>query len=335
MPAVKIVLVGCGMWGRNIARNLNTLGILAGVADINAENARRFAAEFDTEVITVDEALEKPGHDAIALVTAAPSHTDLAVRALDSGKAVFVEKPLALTVAEAERIADAAKAADKPVMVGHLIRHHPVFRHLLTMVEDGAIGTLRHIAARRIAPGRIRDVESVLYDLCPHDLALIAALTGMAEPDQVACQAICHVTAGVDDIISAQLSFGEGVTATLEANWYNPVKIHQLTVIGSEAALIFDDTRPWPEKLMRHAFRAGHEDGMVTLERGEAEVIPVPEGEPLREEMANFADAVAGQTEPLTGIDEALYVQRIMARMQDAIDQSKLSQTKMPQTRML
>lgn len=325
-PAQTIALIGCGMWGRNIARNLHAIGCLAGVADANPEHAARFAAEFDCPVLTVEAALTSPKIDAVALITAAPSHAELAVTALKAGKAVFVEKPLALTVADAERIAEAAKVAGRPVMVGHLIRHHPVFQHLLALVEAGAIGALRHIRASRIAAGRIRDTESVLFDLCPHDLALIGALTGRAEPQSVDCHAISHVTPGVDDIVTGQLIYANGVTASLQANWLNPVKIHNLTVIGTSAALVFDDTRPWPEKLTRHAFQVGRDGDGITLDRGEPEAIAVPEGEPLKAEMINFAAAAAGLEAPLTDIEEALYVQRIMAQMQDAISRTRATE---------
>ena len=320
MTAAKIALIGCGLWGRNIARNLHELGSLAVVADNDEARAAAFGKEFGCPAVPVDDALRPDAHDGVALATNPQSHAELAVAALKAGKGVFVEKPLAMNVAEAEAIADAAAKAGRPVMVGHLVRHHPVFRHLLAMVRDGAIGTLRHIRAVRVAPGRIRDGESALHDLCPHDLALVAALTGHAEPAGVSCHAAGHVTDGVDDIVQAGLVFGDGVTATVEASWYNPVKSHELTVVGSEAALVFDDTRPWAEKLIRHPFAVDRNPGGIDLPRGGGEAVPVPEGEPLRAEMEDFISAVKDGTTPLTGIDEALLVQRTVARMQEAID---------------
>ena len=323
MTAANIALVGCGLWGRNIARNLDALDSLAAVADLGRDSAAAFGKEFDCPAVPVEDALRSPEYDGAALVTNPSSHAELAVAALKAGKGVFVEKPLAMTVEEAETIAEASAKAGKPVMVGHLIRHHPVFQRLLSMVRDGAIGTLRHIRAVRVAPGRIRDEESALHDLCPHDLALVAALTGHAEPASVSCHAAGHVTEGVHDQVQAQLGFETGVTATIEANWYNPVKTHQLTVVGSEAALVFDDTLPWAEKLIRHDFAVDRGEGGADLPRDAAEPVSVPEGEPLRAEMEDFISAVGSGTAPLTGIEEALLVQRVMARMQEAIDSRK------------
>jgi len=315
---VRVALIGCGMWGRNIARNLNQLGSLNGVADANDVAARAFAGEFNCPALSVEDAVHGKETDAVAIVTSAPSHHHLVTQALRAGKPVFVEKPLALSLEEADSIAQVSAETGQPVVVGHLIRYHVAFETMGDLIAAGEIGPIRHIRASRLAPGRIRDTESALYDLCPHDLALIAALTGEEVPTRVQAHAISHVTPGVDDMVTAQLEFSSGITASVQANWYNPVKIHNLTVIGQTAALVFDDTRPWAGKLMRHRFSVEKNNGMITLDRGEAEVIPLEESEPLREEISNFIDVAKGAT-PRTGIDEALYVQDIMERMEASI----------------
>lgn len=320
-----IAQIGCGMWGRNIARNLHELGLLCGVADSNPEAAASFADQFSCPVMTAAEIIAADHIDGIAIVTAAPSHAEVAIAALEGGKSVFVEKPLALTLDDAEAMAETAKKQGKVLMVGHLIRHHPVFQHLLDMVKNGSIGALRHIRASRLAPGRVRDAESVLFDLCPHDLALVAALTDRDMPSKVECHGFSHITAGIEDSVTAQLEFESGVTASIQANWMNPVKIHNLTVIGSEAALVFDDTRPWDEKLVRFDFTVAQEHSGPHLQCGEPAPVSVPQGEPLKAEMQRFADAISSNVDPLSGVEEALYVQQIMARMQSAMDHGKAS----------
>jgi len=313
----RVALLGCGMWGRNIARNLHDLGCLYGVADLDPAAAMGFAEMFGCRLLSIDEALEGEAVEAVAIVTSAPTHHDLVIRSLRAGKPVFVEKPLALSMEEAVAIDQVAAATGQPVVVGHLIRYHAAFERLLDCVRHGEIGELRHIQASRLAPGRIRDTESVLYDLCPHDLALIAALTGEETPSRVQAHAISHVTPGVDDIVTAQIDFASGITAALQANWYHPVKHHHLTVIGRQAAFVFDDTRPWAEKLVRYRFIV-ETGGGITLDRGEAETIDLPPGEPLKAEMQHFLDVVHGAT-PRSGLAEALYVQAIMTRMEQAI----------------
>ena len=306
------------MWGRNIARNLEQLGCLACIADHDPETAATMADAFGCALRTPAQIIEDAGVDGIIIATPAASHAELAIQSLEAGKPVFVEKPLALNLEQATRIQVAAIAAKKPVMVGHLIRHHPIFQHLLEMVAQGAIGDLRHISATRIAPGRIRKAESVLLDLCPHDLALIGALVDMQMPQEIHCQSISHITKGIDDIVSGQLLFSNGVSAALEANWISPVKLHRLIVTGSKACLIFDDTMAWQDKLMLKPFCIETTDDDVALETGDAQIISVAQGEPLRAEIENFIAAVKGAAEPLTGLEEALYVQRILEEMRIA-----------------
>ena len=309
------------MWGRNIARNLHHLGVLAAVSDLSAEAASRFADEFDTTALSLEEILARADINGVCIVTAAPSHARLAIDAFAAGKAVYVEKPLALTVEDAKAMIKAAENAQKPLMVGHLIRHHKGFQELCTQVRSGAIGGLRHLRLSRIAPGRIRDSESVLFDLCPHDLALVAALTDQAYPTRVQCHGFSHITPDIHDSITAQLDFANGMTASIQANWINPVKIHNLTVIGETGAFVFDDTKAWAEKLTQFTFNVTKDNGVINLERDQGVAIPLDEAEPLKEEMQNFIDAITTGQPPLTDGSEALYVQQIMAEMQSCLEE--------------
>ena len=200
----KIGLIGCGMWGHNLARNLAHLDVLAAVADRHDENAAEFAAQFNSRKREFDAILADPSIDGVVIATSAPSHDQLAIAALQAGKHVYVEKPMSLTRFGATSIANAAEKAGKRVMVGHLIRYHAAFCELQAQVSAGVIGRLRHIQANRLAMGRIRNNESVLFDLCPHDLSLILTLTG-GLPNKIHCAGSSHVTDGVIDYLSSFL----------------------------------------------------------------------------------------------------------------------------------
>ena len=141
----NIGLIGCGMWGRNLARNLAQLGVLTGVADRVHTSAEELATQFDVTASTIDALLGDEDIDGIVLATSAPSHVDLATRILDSGKHVYIEKPLALDLTGAQKIAVTSERNSRRVMVGHLIRYHAAFIELQAQVRAGAIGTLRHI----------------------------------------------------------------------------------------------------------------------------------------------------------------------------------------------
>lgn len=321
----KTALIGAGLWGRNIARNLSQLGALKGIYDQSVAQATQIAEncsdQYKVSVLSLDHILADPDIEGVAIATPAPSHHDLAIKALAAGKHIYVEKPLALSLAEAESIANAAKQAGKHVMLGHLLRYHAAFIALDAAVAEGQIGQLTHIRASRLAPGRVRASESALYDLCPHDLAMVHRLVRGAEPVDVACQMICHITPGIYDIIHADIGFANGVTASIQANWMNPVKVHNLTVIGDDAALVFDDTRPWESKLVRYPMRIIRDDTTPDLERGEEQPIPLPASEPLKDEMRAFLTMINTNSPPPSDIAEALYVQRLLDRMEKGASQ--------------
>jgi len=303
------------MWGRNLARNLAQLDVLAAVADRNAENAAEFAAQFHTNSRDFDAILADQSISGIVIATAAPSHDQLAIAALQAGKHVYVEKPLALTLAGATAIADAAITANRQVMVGHLIRYHAAFRELQSQVAAGAIGQLRHIQANRLAMGRIRNTESVLFDLCPHDLSLILALAGSL-PNKIHCAGSSHMTAGVVDYLSSFLGFENGLSAGMQTSWLSPFKEHQLTVTGSAGAMVFDDTKSWPEKLTLYQDSMRLNGEHFIVDRASPVALPVPEAEPLKDEMRAFITCCETGAPAPSDITEALNVQTVLDRMQ-------------------
>ena len=310
----RIGLIGCGMWGRNLARNLATLGVLAGVADRYADRARDFAREFDTGHVPVDELLVGYDLDGVVIASAARTHAKLACRALECGLHAYVEKPFALTLAEADRMAAAATKAKRQLMVGHLIRYHDAFCELESQIETGVIGEVRHVTANRLAMGRIRATESVIYDLCPHDISLILAIMG-GMPEQVGCSGASHVTPGNVDTLSGFLAFADGRSAAITTSWMSPYKEHRLTVSGSEGAIVFDDTRPWAEKLTLYRDIITPDGENFAIARAKPAHLPVAEAEPLKREMLAFVTSCEKNKPALTGLDDAMAVQKVLEAM--------------------
>jgi len=310
----RIGLIGCGMWGRNLARNLAALGSLAAVADLDMDRADGFAAEFETSSRSVDDLLTGDGIDGVVIASAAPTHGELACRALAHGRHVYVEKPFAMTLEEAETMAGAARTNGRQLMVGHLIRHHEAFRELQEQVAAGVIGTLRHVTANRLAMGRIRATESVIHDLCPHDVSLILAIMGEA-PVDLACAGASHVTAGMPDMLSTFLRFSGGRSASMTTSWMCPYKEHRLTVTGTIGSIVFDDTRPWAEKLTLYRDSIEADGDSFAISRARPLHLPVAESEPLKQEMQAFITCCETGQPALTGIEDALAVQRTLHRM--------------------
>ena len=305
------------MWGRNLARNLAQLGVLGGVADLVPAHADRFAAEFDVPASDVATLIGRSKLDGIVISTAAPTHRDLACAALAVGLHVFVEKPLALDLEDAKAIASAAHAAGRQVMVGHLIRYHDAFIALQGQLAAGLIGSIRHVSANRLAMGRIRATESVIYDLCPHDLSLILALMGES-PRQVSSHGASHVTPGLPDMVSTWLGFSGGRSASMTTGWMCPYKEHRLTITGETGSLVFDDTLPWPEKLTFYRDDITPDGANFAIARSAPVHLPVPESEPLKQEMRAFIQCCETGAAPPTDIADGLAVQQVLHAIENS-----------------
>ena len=321
---ILVSVIGCGMWGRNIARNCASLNLLHSVVDSDRDRAAEFAANFscntqDFEAVCANEAV-----DGIMISASAAAHESLAITALQAGKHVFIEKPMALSLASAQKINKTAKVSGREVMIGHLIRYHPVFQELLRQVENGAIGKIRHIQANRLAMGRIRNTESALFDLCPHDLSLILALTGCL-PKTVSCHGAAHITPGIVDMLATGLGFANGITAGMNTSWLSPIKEHRLTVTGQSGSLVFDDTKPWSEKLTLFSDHITQAGSLFVVERASPNYLPVAENEPLKQEVRAFAELCKTGAPALTNGDEGVAVQTVLEDMLNAFEMTNIS----------
>ncbi len=314
----KIGLIGCGMWGQNLARNLAKLGALTAVGDQNASAAREFASSFDVDALSIEALIDCREIDGVVIATSAASHYELAVAALMAGKHIYVEKPLSLSLASAIKIKVAAKSANKQVMVGHLIRYHAAFIELQKQLADGAIGNLFHVQANRLAMGRIRTTESVLFDLCPHDLSLILALIGDT-PSRVHCSGASHITPGIVDFLTSLFGFESGVSAGMQTSWLSPFKEHRLTVIGSAGSLVFDDTKPWSEKLTLFQDTMKLNGEHILINRPDPIPLSVPKAEPLKDQMQIFLQSCDNNSPAPTDINEAINVQEVLEEMQNTL----------------
>ena len=311
---VRISVVGCGMWGRNIARNCASLNVLENVSDSNKDRAEEFARSFHCGVAEFEQICDDPQIDGLMISASAAAHEQLAIYGLEKGKHIFIEKPMALSLAAANAINKAGKKAGRQIMIGHLIRYHPVFQELQRQISNGAIGSVRHIQANRLAMGRIRNTESALFDLCPHDISLILALTGCL-PETVSCHGAAHITAGVVDMLATGMGFAGGITAGMNTSWLSPVKEHRLVVTGQTGSLVFDDTKSWSEKLTLYSDHITQSDSVFVVERASPLYLPVEEKEPLKQEVQAFIDVCRTGQPALTDGDEGVAVQSVLAAM--------------------
>ncbi len=312
---VRVAVVGCGAWGKNHVRTHASLGSLAAVVDPVPAVAEAQAATYGVPARTYDEVLADPDIDGIVLAAPAADHAALARQAIAAGKHVFVEKPLALTVADAEAVVAEAAAADRLVMVGHLLQYHPAFLALRDMVAAGSLGELRYLYSNRLNLGTFRQEENSLWSFAPHDLSMLLALVG-EEPDEVTATGGTYLTPGIADVTTTHLSFPSGPKAHVFVSWLHPFKEQRLVVVGSAAMAVFDDTKDWAEKLVVFTHGVDWVDGRPRPARAEPTPVPLPPTEPLRIECEHFLDAIASGTAPRTDGAEGLRVLRVLARAQ-------------------
>ncbi len=286
----RVAVLGCGAWGRNLARNFHALGVLAGVHDRHIDRAWSVATEHGTRVLGFDELLGDKSIEAVSLATPAATHFALARASLIASKHVFVEKPMALDpdhAVELNRIADGRR---RTLMVGHLLRYHTAFERLAELVESGELGDISYIAATRLGRASDRDEPSVVWDLAPHDVSMMLALFHDLPT---------HVTAHGDgsgapkrsDIAMADLEYADGRTARLHISWRHDKKLRCFVVVGTKATAVFDDGNDWSCKLV--VVRTGD----TTSNGVPLALTPV---EPLAAECRHFLDCVALSRTPRT-----------------------------------
>lgn len=311
-------LIGCGRWGRNIARVLSQLGSLAVIVDPAAVQLSAYADEIGTRV--TNDLTDAFGENIEAVAIAAPAvdHALLVERALEAGKHVFVEKPLALKVQDAVKLAELASARGLTLMVGHLLQYHPAFVQLKALVQANEIGTVRHITSHRLNPGAIRNEENALWSMAPHDFSMILGLAG-CEPDEVTALPVRVVNHHLPDQYFVQMRFGNGMTAQANVSWLSPYKEHKLTVLGTTGALVFEDTAAErSRKLVLYRDYIDRNGVAPRFQKSEGEPVDWPAEEPLEVELKTFLAAVRGQGNVRSGPEEAIPVLRLLRRADEA-----------------
>lgn len=317
-PVPRIALIGCGRWGRNIARVLARLEALDLIVDPAAASLEAYAAELEARWSRNLHDAFGSEIDAVAIAAPAADHARLARLALEQGKAVFVEKPLALQLSEAEDLAGLADHAKLTLMVGHLLQYHPAFITLCSRVAAGDIGELRHVTSHRLNPGAIRSEENALWSMGPHDFSMVLRLTGR-EPEHVSALPVRVINPNVPDQYSIQMRFDDTLTALVNVSWLSPYKEHKLTVLGTTGALVFDDTAPERDrKLVLYRNNIDRSAATAVFVKGAGEPVEWPAEEPLEAEMRAFLGSIAGKQQNRTGPQEAIPVLRLLRRAADA-----------------
>lgn len=310
---VKVAVIGAGYWGKNLVRVFAELGNLVAICDSNLEVSGPLGAQHAVPVLSLSEVLADDDIDAVAIAAPAVLHAKLAAEALRAGKHVFVEKPLALEVTDAEGLVELAAEVNRTLMVGHLLQYHPAFLRLKDLLDEGAIGTPQYFYSNRLNLGKIRREEDILWSFAPHDISMILSLAG-EEPDTVLSVGSTFVSPKVADVTLTHLSFPSGARGHVFVSWLHPYKEQRLVVVGSEGMITFDDTQGWDAKLQHYAHRIDWAEGAPIPVRSEGVAIPLSVAEPLKLELEHFVACVRDGLVPRTDGSEGTRVLRVLAR---------------------
>ncbi len=306
----KVAVIGSGAWGANHVRVWHELGHLAAVCDSDPGRLDEVRARYPgvATFARLGSLLESDLVQGIVIATPAATHSALALEAMDAGKDVLVEKPMALEPADAERMIEVARRRDRILMVGHVLEYHPVVRRLQSLVARGELGRVQYFYAHRLNLGRIRVEENALWSFAPHDVAIVLRLLGRA-PEQVACRGAAYLSSMVADTTLTTLSFSGNVHGHVFVSWLHPFKEHRFVLVGEKQMAVFDDTRPWSEKLVLYPHGVEWQGGTIPVaNRAEAIPVPIPAEEPLRVECEEFLRSIETRRPPLTDGESGLAV---------------------------
>ncbi len=325
---LRIAVVGLGYWGPNLARNFAAIEgcELAWCCDPCEQALERIAGRFPQARLTgdLDEVLADPALDAVVLATPVPLHAECAVRVLQAGKHCFVEKPLAQSVADAERVVAAAEAAGRVLMVGHLLEYHPGVQRLKQLVDSGELGDrIYYIYGNRLNLGKLRADENALWSLGAHDVSVVLYLAD-EEPWDVVAHGESYVQAGVEDVVFCFLRFPSGVSAHLHLSWLDPHKERRFTVVGSRRMATFDDmAREGKLQIFDKGFDEGSRGyGEYITRTGDMFSPSIPNVEPLRVECEHFVECVRTGRRPRSDGTSGLRVVRVLEDLQRSLDAS-------------
>ncbi len=313
-PAVGVV--GCGYWGKNLVRNFSELGSLELVCDATAAGRATAAALAPaTRFVTDYAALLDSDISGIVIATPAETHYELARLALEAGKDVFVEKPLALDYDQGTQLVRLAEDRSLILMVGHVLEYHPAVVKLRNMVHDGALGRVQYIYSNRLSLGKIRREENILWSFAPHDVAVILRMMESLPFQVVSCGG-SYVQPNIADVTVTNLLFDNGVRAHIHVSWLHPFKEQRLVVIGHKKMASYDDV---DKKLVLFDRRVEFKEGMPIPVQGQGDEVEFDRHEPLRLECQAFLEGIVTRQHPLTDGRSGLQVLRVLQAAQRSL----------------
>jgi predicted dehydrogenase len=306
---LAVGVIGCGYWGPNLVRNCNENEAtrVAAVADLSEDRLRAVARRAPGARLTTSHAelLADPEVEAVAITTPVSTHFELGRAALEAGKHVLMAKPMTATAREAEALIALAAERDRVLLVDHTFVYTGAVRKIRDLLDEGALGELFYFDSVRVNLGLFQHDVNVVWDLAPHDFAILRYLFDR-EPVSVSATGASHSGSGLEDVAYVTLHYEGNLIAHCHLNWLSPVKIRRTLIGGSERMLVWDDLDPDEKiKIYDRGFQEqprgeGLYKTIVSYRIGDVWIPRVERGEALASEVEHFARCVRGDEKPIT-----------------------------------
>lgn len=319
---VSIGLIGCGYWGKNLMRNFFQLGVLKMVSDINSSTSKEVKdisehIDFTTDYLDI---LRNDDISAVVIATPAKTHFKIVQKALNHEKHVFVEKPLCLNLKDGRKLVKLSKEKKLNLMVGHLLLYHPAFISMKKSIEKGLIGKIRYIYSNRLALGKLRKEEDVLWSFAPHDISMI---TNLINENLLSVEAFggSYIKSKVKDTSLTLLKFKNNIKAHIFVSWLHPYKDQRLVVIGEKGMIVFADIEENDKKLLYYNHKVKWDGEIPLVSKAEGKKIPFNfKEEPLNIECKSFINWIKNNQRPLSDGEEGLRVLKILENAKIKLD---------------
>jgi predicted dehydrogenase len=326
---ISVGVIGAGYWGPKLARNFHELpeAQLTWVCDLSQQRLNHMKSICPEAQTTMDaEEVFTSDVDAVCIATPVRTHFRLGMAALRAGKHVFIEKPLAASVEEAEQLVAEAERQGRVLMVGHTFVYNPAVVALRDIVISGHLGDIYYLDGTRVNLGLFQPDINVLWDLAPHDISILMYVLGMT-PVATSARGAVYVQRqkGIHDIAYVSFRFPNGVLADIRVSWLDPCKIRRYTVVGSKKMLVYDDCAP-VDKIVIYdkgadapPYSDTEKEFHLSYRTGEGISYPVPWVEPLRVECQHFLDCIRDGTESRSSGRVGLEVVRVLEAAQRSL----------------
>lgn len=334
---LKMAAVGCGYWGPNLIRNFNNHPDvqLTHICDLDEKRRRHMSQLYPSARVTddFDAIAADPGIDAVVVATPVSTHYELGRAVLEGGKHLFIEKPMAASADECRRLCEIAAERDLRIVVGHTFLFVPAVRMIKKLMKDGDLGDVYYVNIRRVNLGIFQKDANVVWDLVPHDVAMLNYLFD-SSPVKVSATGQCYVQTEkqLEDVAFVTLEYPGHRIAHLHVSWLDPNKVREATFVGSRKMVVYDDVA-MTDKIRIYDKGVDvmpHYDGFgefhLSYRHGDILIPKIEQVEPLKVEAAHFVDCILGRSEPISDGNMGLQVVEVLEKACHSIREGGIPQ---------